>query len=361
MSERELVTIRKINDIRPIDGADAIEVATVDGWDVVVSKAENHKVGNLVVYFEIDSFLPRWNEFKFLEKNCLRKLGDKEGLRLRTIKLRGQVSQGLIMPLSALYDIGERLGWKKCVHIDEFCPGYLVNEKNYFIREGENVTDLLEVVKWDPPLPASLGGNAVGFFPQFIRKTDQDRIQNVFGKTYQKYANDTWEVSMKLDGSSFTAYWNDGKFGVCSRNIDLAESDENTFWQVAKKYNLPEILKDYDRNIAIQGELMGPGVQGNREKFPDHRLFVFSIFNINTQEYYSPVDAEELTSQLGLDYVPVIATTKFVFGDVKDFLTYAEGPSINHPIREGLVFKSLETPGVSFKVIANNFLLKEKD
>lgn len=100
--ERKLASIRRISDIQPIEGADMIELAIVDGWKVVVAKNVGHKVGDMVVYCEIDSFLPIREEFEFLRKSSFKKMGDQEGFRLRTSKLRGQISNGLILPLSVL-------------------------------------------------------------------------------------------------------------------------------------------------------------------------------------------------------------------------------------------------------------------
>jgi RNA ligase (TIGR02306 family) len=109
MSERKLATIRTISEIRPIEGADNIELATVNGWKVVVGKEVGHKVGNPVVYCEVDSFLPIRPEFEFLRKSSYRKMGDVEGFNLKTIKLRGQLSQGLILPMDVFVDYGYRV------------------------------------------------------------------------------------------------------------------------------------------------------------------------------------------------------------------------------------------------------------
>lgn len=338
--KRSLVSVQKVEDVQPIEGADMIEVATVLGWEVVVKKGE-FQVGDLAVYFEIDSFLPRRPEWEFLEKSCLRKMGNLEGLRLRTIRLRGQTSQGLLLPLDVL-----------------------VPESNWIKLEvGDDLTDFLGVVKWDPPLPANLAGNAKGNFPSFLRKTDQERIQNCFRTLQNKWIDMPWEVTVKLDGSSFTAYFNDGNFGVCSRNLDLAEDDNNAFWQAAKKYDLSGKLASLGRNIAIQAELMGPGVQGNRENLSELDIYVFDVFDIDNQTYLNAHQRYDIVNTLGLKHTTVLEIGSKISKEttVKDLLVMAEGPSLNHKIREGIVFKSLSDPNVSFKAISNTFLSKEKD
>lgn len=164
---RKLATIRKINDLQPIEEADRIELATVDGWQVVVAKNVGHKIGDIVVYCEIDSFIPVEPEFEFLRKTSYKKMEDKEGFRLKTVKLRGQVSQGLIIPLDdALNIIKRRNG------------GLYFDPKQL----GFDLTVLLGISKYEPPIPAQLAGIMKGIFPIFIRKTDEERIQNFADK-----------------------------------------------------------------------------------------------------------------------------------------------------------------------------------
>ncbi len=215
--ERKLATIRKITNITPIEGADKIELVTVGGWKVVAAKDVNHKIGDLVVYCEIDSFLPIKEEFEFLRKSSYKKLSDgTEGFRLKTIKLRGQVSQGLILPIKEL-------------SIFQFA-----SSSN--LSEGDDVTDILGITKYEPPIPAELAGKVKGGFPHFIPKTDEERVQNL-SKEYDEWklqSKHKFYVTEKLDGSSATYYIKDGVFGVCSRNLELLETEGNTFWKVAR-------------------------------------------------------------------------------------------------------------------------------
>lgn len=343
---RKLASIRRIADIQPIPGADAIEVATVDGWKVVVKKNE-FQIGDLAVYFEIDSVLPVAEQFEFLRKSCYVKKDwlrsetnpEGEGFRLKTIKLRGQVSQGLLTPL------------------------YFTS----FIEEGEDVTDFLGVVKWDPPLPATLSGKAKGNFPSFIPKTDQERIQNVKQEDLDAYSEDDFEVTIKLDGSSMTVYSYNDTVGVCSRNLELdyVNSPDTTFAKVFVESGLKDVLSRpcYD-GFAIQGELMGPGIQGNREGFAEHRFYVFDIYNIARDQYLDEYERQEFLLMLQVDGVkiehcPVVnRKLKAAKTTKEELLAMAEGNSINHSIREGLVFKSIQNPDFSFKAISNKFLLK---
>ncbi len=148
--ERKLATVVKIADIQPIVGADAIVVAKVKGWNVVV-KVNEYKVGDLAVYYEIDSFLPIRPQFEFLRKSSYKRMVSTEGFRLKTIKLRGQLSQGLLTPI----------------------PDGILNPK-----EGDDLTEALDIVKYEHPIPAQLAGKIKGVFPSFIPKTDEIRIQN---------------------------------------------------------------------------------------------------------------------------------------------------------------------------------------
>ena len=352
MTDRKLASIRKIKAIEPIPGADRIVKATVDGWELVTQKSNNFQPGDLVVYFEIDSLLPICEQFSFLEpyKVSAKNSVNGEGYRLKTIRLRRQVSQGLILPL--FYHDGKY-----------FLPN-IGDDAVYEVAEGDDVTDLLGVQKYEKPIPAQLAGKIRGNFPSFIRKTDQERIQNCFEDFYAKYLYEPFEVSLKLDGSSFTAYFRRsdesdlainseyaGTFGVCSRNLDLIETEDNAFWQVARKYDLESKLRKLGRSIAIQAELMGPGVQSNREQLEELDIYVFDIFDIDTQSYLTSSERIRLCTTLGLKHVPLIDIDTVFSGflSVKDFLRYADRESMNNEVVGGIVFKGVNGRNCSYE------------
>jgi RNA ligase (TIGR02306 family) len=334
--ERKLASIRKISDIQPIEGADMIELAIVDGWKVVVAKNVNHKVGDLVVYCEIDSFLPIKEEFEFLRKGSYKKMVDgTEGFRLRTIKLRGQVSQGLILPIHTLPLLE-------------------------MVHEGQDVTEMLGIVKYEPPIPAELAGKVKGLFPSFLRKTDEERIQNLSGEI-ETWKDKTFYVTEKLDGSSATFYYKDGEFGVCSRNLELLETEDNTFWKFARQVDLENKMRDFDINISLQGELIGEGIQGNPYKIKGQTVRFFNLFDIDLQEYHNLSMFEGVCNRFGVEMVPILNKHFEMFDTVEDILEYADGKSVLNPNfdREGVVIRSLDRK-ISFKAISNKFLLNEK-
>jgi len=233
-------------------------------------------------------------------------------------------------------------------------------------------SEVLGVVKWEPPIPAELVGQVKGLFPSFIRKTDQERIQNIPNVVLDNESE--YEETMKLDGSSLTAYQYNGEVGVCSRNLELKVNEENannTLIKTVTRGKLLDALTALGRNIAVQGELMGPGIQSNRENLKQHELYIFDVFDIDTQEYLSPEHrwtmVEKLRMNFGMDttvikHVPILNQSfKITVGTtVDDMLLAAEGPSIVHPIREGKVFKRKDGK-FSFKTISNKFLIREKD
>jgi RNA ligase (TIGR02306 family) len=341
--ERKLASVRQIADIQPIDGADMIELATVDGWKVVVAKDVGHKVGDYVVYCEVDSFLPIKPEFEFLRKSSYRKMGDQEGFRLKTIKLKGQISQGLILPL------------------DEVIP-FPINLD--YMEVGKDVTELLGIVKYEPPVPAELAGKVKGFFPSFLRKTDEERCQNLVSEyeNWKVQSQHQFYVTEKLDGSSATFYYKDGVFGVCSRNLELLESEENTFWKVARELDLENKMKEHGKNISLQGELIGEGIQGNPYKIKGHSVRFFTGYDIDKQHRITFVNLVILLQSMGLEHVPVLNQEfGFILPDtVEDMLKYAEGKSVLNPNteREGVVVRSMDGT-ISFKAISNKFLIKK--
>jgi len=359
---RKLASVRRISEITEIPGADNIVCATVDGWKLITQKSNNFKPNDLVCYFEIDSFLPVTEQFEWLRKSSFKStknLGD--GFRIKTMKMRGVVSQGLIVPMDDFFEYDPRDGnyyWR------DGSPDYVV--------EGTDLTEYLGVQKYEKPIPSNLIGRARGNFPIFIAKTDQERLQNVYNKYKNHYEDMEFEVTLKLDGSSMTAYhYKDGENepidSVCSRNLDLIETDDNLFWKVARQYRIPETLSVLCHNVALQGELMGPGVQENREQFKDHRFYLFDIWDIDNRRYLTPYERNKYIELSGLEvlHVPVLQERVKVFKEyptLDAFIEYADSvKSINHQIAEGVVFKSYDIMGPSFKVISNKFLLKEKD
>lgn len=345
--ERKLASIRTISDIVPIEGADAIELAIVDGWKVVVAKNIGHQIGNEVVYCEIDSFLPIEPEFEFLRKTSFKKIGEVEGFRLKTIKLRGVTSQGLVLPLCDAIQVMKRR------------RGEVYDE---MLIDGKDVSELLGIVKYEPPIPAELAGKVKGLFPSFLRKTDEIRCQNLTAE-YEEYKKlgKAFYVTEKLDGSSATFYINNDEFGVCSRNLELLETEGNTFWKVARNLDLEKKMRDFGGNFSMQGELIGEGIQGNPYKIKGHSIRFFNVFDIDMAEYL-PLDRFKFfIEDMGLKSVPILDESFNLPVSIDDVLTYADGKSVLNPQfdREGVVIRSFDR-NISFKAISNKFLLKEK-
>jgi len=345
--ERKLVTIRKVKEINPIKNADFIELAKVDGWQCVVKKGE-FQVGDLGIYFEIDSFLPIRPEFEFLRKQCYKKLvTGEEGFRLRTIKLKKKLSQGLLLPLKTFQDISD---------IDT--------------NIGIDLSEKLNVIKYEPPIPAQLSGVVKGNFPSFIQKTDEERIQNLT-EYFELYKDVEFEESEKEDGSSVSYFFNEKEFGVCSRNLELKEAENNTLWTVAKQIGIKESLEQCGKNVAVQGELVGEGINKNPLLIKGQEFHIFNVYDIDKVGYMTPDDRMNFIKSLNNDklkHVPIIKDIIKIFQECKtvdSLLDYAKGVTTMNPNkqREGLVFKANvfdeNNQLISFKVINNELLLDD--
>lgn len=337
MSERSLATIRKITTLATIEGADKIELATVDGWKVVVNKNLHH-VNDLVCYLEIDSWVPH-DVAPFLTSAGKepREFEGVKGERLRTVKLRGQISQGLILPLNVLEALGE-------------------------VYEGKDVTEELGINKWERPMNAQLAGMARGNFPALVPKTDQARIQNLT-RNFPKLQEDSWSITEKLDGSSCTFYLDlFGEFHVCSRNLDLKQTEGNTFWQLALQLDIEGIMRRHSLSgMAIQGEMIGEGIQGNQYK-TKLDFYVYDMYNTSTGEYILPIQLEAACKRLGLKHVPIlVSNTDIKLQTIQSIIDFAEGKSqLNGSEREGVVFKSNTVHDLSFKAVSNRWLVKNE-
>lgn len=331
---RKLATVQRINNVQNLATSDNLDVVTIKGWKVV-TKRDEFKKDDLCIYFEVDSLLPIRPEFEFLRKSCYVKNAAQEGFRLKTIKLRGQISQGLALPIS-LFNL----------------PSTVCNLDEY-----------LGITKYLPPTNSS--NDVIGVFPSFIPKTDLERIQNLYDEFYHlidDIEDVEFEETVKLDGSSMSIYFYNSHFGVCSKNYELKETETNTYWKVANTYNLKSELTNLNQNIAIQGELIGEGINKNREKIKGHDFYIYSIWDIDKQEYITPEQRYALCSQLNLKHVPVLNKKIKIFKqcpNIESFLNKAE--TLILPIstaKEGLVYKSFCS---SFKVINNKYLLKHND
>ena len=324
--ERKMASVQKIAEIKPIEGADRIVAYRINGWWVVDSK-DKYEVGDYVVFCEVDSWIPH-ELAPFLSKGKEpREFEGVKGERLRTARLRGQLSQGLILPIP----------------------------DGFIELEGTDCTDALGILKWERPIPAQLRGLIKGNFPSEIPKTCQQRVQNI---RIEEYAGQSYEVTEKLDGSSMTCFLDkNGEFHVCSRNLDLKFDENNAFWKAAIKFDVERKMRASGfAGVAIQGELCGEGINGNNYRV-GLEWFVFDIYVIGTG-YLAPKLRRNVINTLGLHHVPVVSVDSQLTKDIPELLEMANGKSyIAECLREGFVYKS-EDGSKSFKVISNEWLCR---
>jgi len=370
---RKLATIRQIIDIQDIEGADRIKLATVDGWKTIIKKDEM-EIGDYGVYFEIDSLIPDRNDvFAFLKTT--KKFEGRVWKFLKTIRLRGQISQGLLLPLSVLPKVKEIVGDNPQDFLD------------YDFSES------LGIVKYEPPSELVVSSDSKGTYPSYVRKTGEERIQNVFAKYKERYADVEFVPTLKMDGSSITVCYvnnptyfvghsedNEGlteQVWVGSHNHVLKAPLEidgveivrpSGFYSAVDSVNLGERLADWCREnntqIAIQGELLGPKIQGNFEKFNQFTMRAFYVYFIEEARRATPTEFIRICNEIGIETVKHYEPIKVfqVFSTVDEVLDFAEGKSEFNPIREGLVFKAdvmRNGEPVSFKAISNSFLLRK--
>jgi RNA ligase (TIGR02306 family) len=334
---RKLASIQIIKALEPIEGADSIEKASVLGWQLVVKKGE-FTIGDMVVYCEIDSLMPNKPEFEFLKPI---------GMRIRTVRLRGQVSQGICFPLTIL-------------------------PEDFKIAEDADCTEVLGITKYEPPMPACLSGIAKGKFPSFIPKTDETRVQ-VLQRLLDKYKGEKCYVTEKLDGSSATYYIKDGEFGVSSRNLELIEDPVNSFWKVARQMDIENKLRSIGKNISIQGELIGEGIQDNKLKLKGQTVMFFNAFDIDRFEYLNFKEFNNLFNEIELPIVPIVALDYELENDIEAIIKMATIKSkiLKDVWAEGIVIRpytekidlllsneNFNNGRVSLKAINPEFLLK---
>lgn len=331
--DRKLAHLETIREVIPHNNADSLEIVKILGWTLCVLKGQFQK-DQQVVFIEPDAILPEGRpEWEFMRDRHF---------RVKTIRLRGVISQGLVFPKTIL-------------------PMPAILE----VELGQDVTELLGITKYEPYIPAQLAGKIKGNFPGFLHKTDEQRIQGV-PEVLERWKGFAFLMTEKIDGTSFTAYLKDGVFGVCSRNLELQEDDCNTvYWKIAKELDLKNKLEILGGNWAIQGELIGQGIQKNKYCLSNVQLKVFNIFNIDLGKYLDQDDLANKIVLLGLDPVPLL--NQIVLNHTVDQLVeLSKGSSkLNSKIpREGIVFRpehemyDEDLGRLSFKQINPEFLLK---
>lgn len=352
---RKLASVQRVWKIEPIEGADRIELAHVLGWQCVVNKGQFQPM-DLAVYFEIDSFLPVRGEFEFLRSSSYKKTDIMgEGFRLRTMKFRGQISQGLLIPLGAFPEIPAD------------------------VQLGADVSELLGVKKWEIEERATTGGNVIGTLPRDVPHTDETRVQ-ANPELIGEFAHMHYYITTKMDGSSHSVSIDEDGFHVTGHNFEYKDDDSNSFYRFVKKIELREKMERYMRShlspdaeddgdiitLTIQGEFCGPGIQSNRLKLAKPEWYVFTV-RVNGKR----VGMNEMMSvchEIGLEYVPIEEIGSDLpskYPTVESLLERADGEYPNGGKKEGIVIRPMypvysPTIGtdLSMKVVNNKYLLK---
>lgn len=377
---RKLASIVEIESVCDIEDSDRLSVARMKGkgWNVVVGRGE-FKPGDICVFFEIDSALdPDDERYAFLKERCLRKFVSNGGnvlrevIRIKTVKLRGVVSQGLLMPISLFPEIEGNVvirDGKTMVRI-----GGIEEE-----LVGADVTSVLRVEHFDEIAASYVAssGDIAGPFPQMIPKTDEERIHNL-KEWFSTMKGRRWQVSQKCDGMSCTIAYapsidQENPVIVCSRNYRIKPMDNNGItpigWKMNYKYGISNKLKklyeERGKEIALQGELVGPGINKCRNKEKEHKFLVFRAWDIQKQEFVDPDKLEVFCHDNFILHVPVIAAGFSFFDEIvnmEEALKYAEGKTPEGNEREGVVCKTDDGgPYASFKIVSNKYLLKSGD
>jgi len=333
---RSLVTIQKVKAISPIPDSDFLELAHIMGWQCVAKKGE-FKEGDLGVYYEVDSFLPIDDRYEFLRTSSYRDNADNgEGFRIRTMKMRGQLSQGLLLPLEKFPELTG-------------------------LNEGTDVTEKLNVKKWYIPETSNPGGTIIGERPFGIPASDEIRIQSAL-ELLEQLKGKPYYITTKMDGTSGIVYYIDGKIGCCSRNKEIKDEEGALYWLPVYKYGLKEKFKALGKNLVLTGEIIGPGIQKNKLRLNEIEWNVFDVKDWDANRYLSYDDAVKQCADLGLPVVPLEERGDQFDYSMETLLEKAKGKYPSGLDKEGIVVRDAKSPKyISFKVLNNDALLKEKD
>lgn len=323
---RKLASIQRITSVKDIENSETLAVVTVLGWKVVVRREDNYNVGDLVIYFELDSILPKLPEFEFLEQS---------NYILRSMRLRRQLSQGLV--------------WKT-----DILPSDME------LTEGMDVTEVLGVQKHEEVIPDVMVGKSKGYHPTTIRKSGETRVQSM-PELLAEFQGLMVAETTKIEGETCSFIQHGEEIDVCSHYHSMIESADSIHWQMFHKYNLGSILSR-NKNIGIQGEIAGPGIYGNPLDLEEKELFVFRITDTTTGRRFTPVEIIEFCQSQGLQHVPMKLNVKFDF-TMEEVIERAKGEYASGNPREGIVIVPMESTysevlrdWISMKVINNVYL-----
>lgn len=343
---RKLASIQRIWEIKPIEGADGIELAYVLGWKCVVSKGQFQPMDS-AVYFEIDSFLPIRPEYEFMRASSYRKndiVG--EGFRLRTQKFRGQLSQGLLLPISLFPEIPADA------------------------EIGTDVTAILGVKKWEIEERITTGGTVIGTLPRDIPHTDETRVQTN-PDLIQEFTGLEYYISTKLDGSSHSIGIDENGFHVTGHNYEYKDDGSSAFYNLVNERGYEDKLMIFAeredlKSLTVQGELCAPGIQSNRLKLTKPEWYVFTIMENGQRVGLKRM--QKVCSELGFDTVPIEEVDTDLptkYPTVEALLNRADGNYQKGGKKEGIVIRPTEpifcesiAAYLSMKVISNQYLIK---
>lgn len=369
--ERSLAHIEVISALSAIDGADKIEVANVLGWQCVVKKGE-FNVGDKIIYCEVDSVMPEKPEYEFLR--------DRK-FRIKTIKLRGQISQGLVLPFANLTKIGKAMysynigdDVTELLGITKYLSPSEREESNKVEINQNKLTKFMKRYSWFRRI--FLSKKQKSGFPYWVSKTDEERIQNI-PQVLEQFKDCEVYVTEKIDYQSATftgkmvpRYNNfldklcskKYKFVVCSRN--LTTNDKNSlYWKIAEKYDIEKILKE-NPTLTIQGEQGDAKIQGNKYGIKEPTMWVFNIIDHEKNYHYNWEDIKAFCTKYDLKFVPELRFNiklSALGSTVQELVEFSKGKSVLADIpREGVVIRCIENGKkvLSFKAINPDFLLK---
>lgn len=345
---RKLASVQKIWKIEPIEGADRIELAHVLGWQCVVNKDQFQPM-DIGVYFEIDSFLPIRPEFEFMRTSSYKKTDIMgEGFRLRTMRFRGQISQGLLLPLSQFPEIPADA------------------------EIGTDVTDMLGVRKWEIKERATTGGTVIGTLPYDIPHTDETRVQEE-PELIQAFAGLEYYISTKMDGSSHSIGIDENGFHVTGHNYEYKDDGNSSFYELVKARGYREKMEAFAQEngltaLTIQGELCAPGIQRNRLRLSKPEWYVFTVRENGKRVGLNRL--LEVCAALGMEHVPIEEVGVDLpskYPTVEALLERADGDYPNGGKKEGIVVRPTEpvfcpliSASLSMKIVSNKYLLKNE-